>query len=80
MSAVLILSKNWWQLLDYHLCVFLIALFAISGCKASSESLYKVRDSSLVVDASSNIESQNFYWLDNHRIIAQTREIGRAHV
>lgn len=73
MSRVLFFTKNRWQLPSYRFCVFLIALFTISGCKASNETHYPVKDSGLVVDASLSIGSNNFYWLDNHRIIVQTR-------
>lgn len=54
--------------------IFLFTLFAIIGCKASNETLYPVKDSGLVVDASSGINGlHSFYWLDDHRIITQTR-------
>lgn len=53
--------------------IFLFTLFVIVGCNDLNESLYHVKDSGLVVDASLSIGSHNFYWLDNHRIITQTR-------
>lgn len=73
MSMVLLFSNNWRQIPSYHFCVFLIALFAISGCKASNEIHYPVKDSGLVVDDRQFSTPPLFNWLDNHRIIVQTR-------
>jgi hypothetical protein len=49
----------------------LLILF-ISGCSASNESLYQVKDSGLLVIDRPLLTPHLFYWLDNHRIIVQT--------
>lgn len=57
------------------LVVFILTLLvgARLGCAVSDESQYSIKDSGLVVDDASLIEIHPFYWLDNHRIITQTR-------
>lgn len=61
------------QLSKNKYLIFLIIVFAISGCGASNESLYPVKDSGLVVDDRQLPIPPLFNWLDNHRIIMQTR-------
>lgn len=53
--------------------IFMTALFAICGCKASNDTNYPVKDSGLVVDDMQFSTPPLFYWLDNHRITMVTR-------